>query len=110
MAGDGEEPAREVLRGHELRSSHAQARDPCMGVPDRCHRTNPEGFCRRSVMIPLLRLLNGIRALFRGGSADEELDAELHAFLEAAVDEKIRSGMSREQATRAARLELGLVS
>ena len=58
----------------------------------------------------LLRLLNGIRALFRRGIADEELDAELHAFLETAVDEKMRSGMSREQATRAARLELGLVS
>jgi putative ABC transport system permease protein len=61
-------------------------------------------------MRPLLRLSNGIRALFRRGIADEELDAELHAFLETAVDEKMRSGMSREQATRAARLELGLVS
>jgi predicted permease len=54
--------------------------------------------------------LNGIRALFRRGIAEEELDAELHEFLETAVDEKVRSGMSREQATRAARLELGLVS
>ena len=61
-------------------------------------------------MTLLQRLLNGIRALLRGGIADEELDAELHAFLETAVDEKTRSGMSREQATRAARLELGLVS
>ena len=42
--------------------------------------------------------------------AERELDAELRAFLETAVDEKLRSGMSREQATRAARLELGLVS
>ena len=58
----------------------------------------------------LLRLWNGIRALFRKGLEDEELDAELHAFLEAAVDEKMLSGMSRQQATRAARLELGLVS
>jgi predicted permease len=61
-------------------------------------------------MRQLSRLTNGIRALFRREIADEELDAELHAFLEAAVDEKMRSGMSREQATRAARLELGLVS
>src|SRR5688572_5317589 len=61
-------------------------------------------------MTLLSRLLNGIRALLRGGKADEELDAELHAFLETAVDERMRSGMSRAQATRAARLELGLVS
>ena len=61
-------------------------------------------------MRPFLRLLYGIRALIRRGIADEELDAELHAFLEAAVDENVRSGMSREMATRAARLELGLVS
>jgi predicted permease len=61
-------------------------------------------------MRPLSRLMNGIRALFRGGIADEELDAELRAFLEAAVDEKMRCGMSREEATRAARLETGLVS
>jgi hypothetical protein len=56
------------------------------------------------------RLANGIWALLRRRIADEELDAELHAFLEAAVDEKMRSGMSREEATRAARLETGLVS
>jgi hypothetical protein len=61
-------------------------------------------------MCPLFRLLNGTRALFRRESADEERDAELHAFLETAIDDKVRSGMSREQATRAARLELGLVS
>ena len=58
----------------------------------------------------LRRFLNGIRALFRRGIADEELDAELQAFVEAAIDEKMRGGMSREQATRRARLELGLVN
>lgn len=58
----------------------------------------------------LSRLTFGIRALFRRRVADEELDTELCAFLETAVDEKMRSGMSREEATRAARLETGLVS
>ena len=57
-------------------------------------------------MRPLSRLTNGIRALFRRGIADEELDAELQAFLETAVDEKMRSGIGREEATRAARLEV----
>jgi len=60
-------------------------------------------------MRPLSRLTNGIRALFRRRIADEELDAELHAFLETAVDENMRSGMDREQASRRARLELRLV-
>jgi predicted permease len=48
--------------------------------------------------------------MLRRKRAGEELDAELHAFLDTAVDEKTRRGMSREQATRDARLELGLVS
>ncbi len=58
----------------------------------------------------LSRLTNGIKALFRQRIADEEMDAELRAFLETAVDEKMHSGMCREEATRAARLETGLVS
>lgn len=45
------------------------------------------------------QLTNGIRALFRRRIADEELDAELHAFLETAVDEKMRSGMSQGYGT-----------
>jgi hypothetical protein len=47
-------------------------------------------------MRPFLRLLNGIRVLFRRGIGDEELDAERHALLEAGVAERVRSGMSRE--------------
>ncbi len=61
-------------------------------------------------MRPIIRFFNGVRALLRRKGADAELDAELNEFLETAVDEKMRSGMSREQANRAARLELGLVS
>ena len=40
---------------------------------------------------------------------EQELDAELRDFLETAVEEKIQTGLSREQATRAARMELGSV-
>jgi putative ABC transport system permease protein len=62
-------------------------------------------------MVTIRRLVGGLKGLVRSRRAeDDELDAELHAFLEMAVDEKIRSGMGREQATRTARLELGLVS
>jgi hypothetical protein len=61
-------------------------------------------------MRPLSRFWNGIRGLFRRNVADNELDTELSAFLEAAIAEKMRSGMNRDEATRAARLETGLVS
>jgi putative ABC transport system permease protein len=61
-------------------------------------------------MLPLSRFWNGIRDLFRRNVADTDLDTELAAFLEAAVAEKMRGGMSRGEATRTARLETGLVS
>ena len=40
---------------------------------------------------------------------ESELDAELRAFLETAVEEKVRSGMGRDDAIRAARMELGSI-
>ena len=61
-------------------------------------------------MLPLWRFWNGLRGLFRRNVADTELDTELSAFLEAAVAEKMRGGMNRDEATRVARLETGLVS
>jgi predicted permease len=38
---------------------------------------------------------------------EQELDEELNAYLEIAIEEKMRRGMSREDATRAARVEFG---
>jgi predicted permease len=61
-------------------------------------------------MRSLLRFWNGLRGLLRRNIADTDLDTELSAFLEAAVAEKMRGGMSRDEAARAARLETGLVS
>lgn len=52
-------------------------------------------------------VLSGLRALVRRDRAEQELDAELQQFLDAAVEAKISRGMSRETAVRAARLELG---
>jgi predicted permease len=60
--------------------------------------------------VPLpMRVLTGFRALFRKSRAEEELDAELRAYLESSIDEKMRAGMAREDAIRAARVELGSV-
>lgn len=58
----------------------------------------------------LRHIIGGAKALARGERAERELDEELRACLEAAVEEKMRRGLDREQATRLARLELGLVS
>ena len=55
------------------------------------------------------RMTGGLRALFGKARADRELDAELRDFLEMAVEQRMRTGMSRDEATRAARVETGTV-
>ncbi len=58
----------------------------------------------------LLRdLAGGLGALFRKEQAEREMDEELRGYLDAAVKEKMRSGMSREEALRAARVEMGSI-
>jgi putative ABC transport system permease protein len=58
----------------------------------------------------LRRVIAGAKALARRERAERELDEELGSYLEAAVEEMMRSGMSREEATRTARIGTGLVS
>ena len=53
------------------------------------------------------RFLHDIRALVRGRTTDDDLSDELDTFLKASVADKMQSGMSREEATRTARLEMG---
>lgn len=47
------------------------------------------------------------RNLFRREEVDEQLDQEMSSYLVMLADEKIAAGMSREQAIRAAKIELG---
>jgi len=49
----------------------------------------------------------GLRALFGKRKANAELDEELRAYVEASAAEKMKSGMARDAALRAARLEIG---
>jgi hypothetical protein len=58
-------------------------------------------------MLLVRRVIVGFRALFRMTRVEQELDAELREFLETSVEDKIRHGLSREEAVRAARIELG---
>jgi putative ABC transport system permease protein len=60
-------------------------------------------------MTLLNRLASGIRALIWRTRAERELDAELREYMHAAIEQKMSSGMSRADATRAARAEMGSV-
>jgi predicted permease len=56
----------------------------------------------------LLRsIVGGLRSLFRKEQVSQELDEELNGFLELAAEEKMKQGMSRNDALRAVRLERG---
>ena len=58
-------------------------------------------------MSVLRNIASGFRSLFRREQVGQELDEELNGFLEMAAEEKMREGMSREEAFRAVRLERG---
>ena len=49
----------------------------------------------------------GLRALFRKKLVERDLDEELQTYLETAIEHKMRSGMSREEAVREARIAMG---
>ena len=58
-------------------------------------------------MVPIRRLLAGLKALVGGHRAEQELDEELRAYLDTSVEAKIRAGMDGTDARRAARVEIG---
>ena len=58
-------------------------------------------------MSMLRSLTDGLRSLFRKEQVSKELDEELNGFLEMAAEEKMKQGMSRREALRAVRLDLG---
>src|SRR5882724_4342194 len=60
-------------------------------------------------MSVLRNLSGGLRFLFRKEQVSRELDEELNGFLEMAVEEKMKQGMSRKDALRAVRLERGSI-
>ena len=54
-------------------------------------------------------LIGGLKRLFASRRVEQELDEELQAYLEASIEAKIRAGWIREDARRAARVELGSI-
>ena len=58
-------------------------------------------------MTLLRSFFSGIKALFQKDQRSLEMDEELSNYLEAAAQEKMRSGMSYADALRASRVEMG---
>ena len=57
--------------------------------------------------MPITRVRSFFRNLFRKQVVDAQLDQEVSSYLGMLIDEKIARGLTREQATRAAKVELG---
>src|SRR5437016_12398181 len=55
----------------------------------------------------LRNLAGGLRGLFRKEQVEREMDEELRGYLDATAKEKMRRGMNRDEALRAARIEMG---
>jgi putative ABC transport system permease protein len=55
----------------------------------------------------LSNVMNGFRSLFRKSAIEREMDEELRGFVEASTADKLRRGMTPDQALRAARVEMG---
>jgi predicted permease len=57
----------------------------------------------------LRRIIGGFSALLRRDRLERELEEELQGYLESCIEEKMRAGMGREDAARAARVEMGSI-
>ena len=55
------------------------------------------------------KVFGGLRALFHRREAEQEMEEELCAFLQASAERKMQAGMSATEANRAARVEMGSV-
>jgi putative ABC transport system permease protein len=58
-------------------------------------------------MKALRRAMGGLRSLFRRNREEQELDEELHGYLDMSAEHKISAGMSSDDAMRSARVEFG---
>ena len=98
-----EQPEGALLRDHEGGTEAAGPREAELEVHHHGRREGPGGSMRRV----WFRLRAMLRRLLDGGARDEELSEEIRAFVEHDTESKIRSGMTPEDARRAALIELG---
>jgi predicted permease len=58
-------------------------------------------------MLIFRRIVSGFRRLFYKTQVEQDMNEELRAYLETAVEQKMAAGLTREAAVRAARVEIG---
>src|SRR5260370_16992316 len=78
-----------------------------MGQASGRNRQNFGGFVGERAMSLFRNFAIGLRSLFRKNQVDRELDEELGAYLEMAVAEKMRNGLSTKEPLRAVPLQQG---
>ena len=105
---------RQVLPPHRPRPKGPQGRNPTMGPPTRRHHQYPRSLrptarVHRNRMPTLHNLIAGIKTLLQRQQQSHDLDEELRAFQEASIEEKVRSGVTPQEAQRAARIEMGSI-
>src|SRR5437588_8331037 len=103
MACHREQPPRKVLRAHGKGSQGAPDRNRQLGPTDRRHQPHPRG-----ITMGLFRSISdGFKALRDKRARNDEIAEELESFLGESINEKMRRGISPEDAIRAARAEIG---
>src|SRR5436190_5397959 len=118
MAPDRERAARSVLSADARRPTTARGRDRGLDAT-RIRRRSPAQSRGVSAMSPSpsaslpslwRQLIRGIRALTRSSAADQDVADEVQHYLDQATAAHRARGLSRADAVRAARLELGNVT
>src|SRR5262249_48573950 len=108
LAHHGKQPSSEVLQSYDARSRRPEARDARLAAPSRRDCPHSPGR-ERNVRTFLSRLRSTLDRLQHRDADERDLDQELRAYLEAAVDANVATGMSREAAELAARRQIGSV-
>src|SRR5712664_917284 len=106
MGRVGEQSQGQVLSSHCGRETQATSRDRKLEPHGGGHRGNSE--CEAGGSMRLWnRLRSWLQAMLRRSRMESEMDTELHFQIEAYAEDVVRSGVSRSEAMRRARLEFG---
>src|SRR5467141_1361242 len=106
MGRVGKQSKGEVLPPHRGRKAQAAKRSRKVEPDGRGHRWNPAHDTRGSMTL-LSRYRSWLRAIVRRSRMESEMDTELRFHIEAFAEDLVRSGVSRREAQRRARMEFG---
>src|SRR5260370_16767084 len=106
MESQGEQPTSKVLRSERRGTKKTQERNARMGKASGGDCQNPRGVVKERAMSFMRTLACGLRALLRKEAVDRELDEELSGYIEMASNEKIKHGMTPQDALRLVPLDM----